>query len=46
MQASLGTNSTIIGGDIIYEQNVIRLSFDSKTKKLKSVFIGHNFKDR
>ncbi|MEJ8843999.1 hypothetical protein WG954_16520 [Lacibacter sp. H375] len=45
-QASLGSYSTIIGGDIIYEQNIIRLSFDKKTKELKSVFIHHNFKDR
>ena len=45
-QASLGSYSTIIGGDIIYEQNIIRLSFDRKTKELKSVFIHHNFKDR
>jgi hypothetical protein len=45
-QASLGSYSTIIGGDIIYEQNIIRLLFDRKTKELKSVFIHHNFKDR
>lgn len=43
---SIGFNSSLIGGDIIYLQNIIRLSFDSKTKELKSVFIHHNFKDR
>jgi hypothetical protein len=45
-QASIGSYSTIIGGDIVYEQNIIRLSFDSKTSELKSVYIHHNFKDR
>jgi hypothetical protein len=44
--ASVGSYSSLIGGDIIYMQNIIRLLFDSKTKELKSVFIHHNFKDR
>jgi hypothetical protein len=44
--ARLGSYSSLIGGDIIYMQNIIRLMFDSKTKELKSVFIHHNFKDR
>ena len=43
---SLGSYSSLIGGDIIYLQNIIRLSFDRKTSELKSVFIHHNFKDR
>jgi hypothetical protein len=45
-KASLGTYSTIIGGDIIYMENVIRLSFDKTTKELKAIYIHHNFKDR
>jgi hypothetical protein len=45
-QATLGSYSMLIGGDIFYEKNVIRLSFDSKTSELKEVFIHHNFKDR
>ena len=45
-KASLGSYSTIIGGDIIYQQNVIRISFDRQTKELTDVFIHHNFKDR
>lgn len=45
-QATVGSYSSIIGGDIIYEQNIIRLSFDIRTKELISVFIHHNFKDR
>ena len=45
-QLSFGSYSSIIGGDIIYELNVIRLSFDKKTNELKAVFIHHNFKDR
>ena len=44
MNASIGSYSTILGGDIIYEQNIIRLSFDIKTTELKAVFIHHNFK--
>lgn len=43
---SLGSISSLIGGDIIYQQNIIRLSFDRKTNELKAVFIHHNFKDR
>lgn len=43
---SLGSYSSILGGDIVYLQNIIRLSFDSKTSQLKSLFIHHNFKDR
>lgn len=43
---SLGSYSSLIGGDIIYLQNIIRLSFDRKTNELKTVFIHHNFKDR
>jgi hypothetical protein len=43
---SLGSYSFLIGGDIVYLQNIIRLSFDRKTNELRSVFIHHNFKDR
>lgn len=43
---SLGTYSYPIGGDIIYLQSVIRISFDKKTNELTDVFIHHNFKDR
>lgn len=43
---SLGSYSSLLGGDIIYMQNIIRLAFDGKTSELKSVFIHHNFKDR
>jgi hypothetical protein len=43
---SLGSYSSLIGGDIIYLQNIIRLAFDRKTSELKSVFIHHNFKER
>jgi hypothetical protein len=43
---SLGSYTSLIGGDIIYLQNIIRLSFDKKTSELKAVFIHHNFKDR
>jgi len=45
-EATVGSFSTIIGGDILYGENVIRLSFDRKTKELIAVFIHHNFKDR
>ena len=45
-KASLGSYSTIIGGDIIYKESVIRLSFDKTTKGLKALFIHHNLKDR
>ncbi|MFD2920199.1 hypothetical protein ACFS6H_10795 [Terrimonas rubra] len=45
-QASLGYYSKIIGGDIIYGENIIRLTFDSNTTELKAVYIHHNFKDR
>lgn len=45
-KASLGSYSTIIGGDIIYKESVIRLSFDKTTKRLKALFIHHNLKDR
>jgi|CXWL01.1.fsa_nt_gi hypothetical protein len=41
-----GTYRTIIGGDIIYKQNIIRLSFDPQNKELTSVLIHHNFRDR
>ncbi len=43
---SLGSYSSLIGGDIMYRQNIIRLSFERKTSELKAVFIHHNFKDR
>jgi hypothetical protein len=43
---SSGSYSSLIGGDIIYLENIIRLLFDSKTSELTSVFIHHNFKDR
>jgi len=43
---SLGSFSSIIGGDIVYLQNIIRLSFDKKTRQLNAIFIHHNFKDR
>lgn len=45
-QVSLGYYSKIIGGDIIYGENVIRLAFDSNTTELIAVYIHHNFKDR
>jgi hypothetical protein len=45
-KASLGSYSTVIGGDIIYEQNIIRLSFDKKRNELKSLFVHHNFTER
>ena len=45
-QVVLGSYKAIIGGDIIYQQNIIRLSFDKRTNELTSVFIHHNFKDR
>jgi hypothetical protein len=43
---SLGSYSFPIGGDIIYLRNIIRISFDKKTKELTDVFIHHNFTDR
>ncbi len=43
---SLGSYSYPLGWDIVYEQNIIRLSFDKKTSGLTDVFIHHNFKDR
>ncbi len=45
-QLSFGSYSSINGGDIIYEQNMIRLAFDTKTNELKMIFIHHNFKDK
>ena len=45
-EAVIGSYRTIIGGDIIYKQNIIRLTFDRQTKELTSVIIHHNFKDR
>lgn len=45
-EATFGSYKTIIGGDIIYKQNIIRLAFDRQTKELTEVFIHHNFKDR
>ncbi len=42
---SLGSISSLLGGDIIYLENIIRLSFDRKTNELKAVFIHHIFKD-
>ena len=44
--ASVGSYSSNIGGDIVYQQSVIRIVFDTKTNELKSVFIHHNLKDR
>jgi hypothetical protein len=43
---SIGSYSHPLGGDIIYQQNIIRLSFDKNTKELTDVFIHHNFKDQ
>ena len=40
------SNQRIIGGDIIYEKNIIRLSFDQKTREMNAVYIHHNFKER
>ncbi len=45
-KVNLGSYSRILGGDLIYQQNVIRLSFYKNTKELTAVFIHHNFKDR
>jgi len=45
-EATLGSYSTVLGGDIIYKENIIRLSFDQRTNALVEVFIHHNFKDR
>lgn len=46
MNMKLATYNRLLGGDIIYGENVIRLRFDSKTDELTEVFIHHNFKDR
>lgn len=43
---SLGSYSYLLGGDIIYQKSIIRISFDKKTNELTNVFIHHNFKDR
>ena len=42
---NFGSISTLIGGDIIYKKNFIRLSFDSKTSQLTNVYIHHNFQN-
>jgi len=43
---TFGSYESILGGDLFYKQNTIRLSFDSQKNKLKSIFIHHNFKER
>ncbi len=42
---TFGSFSRILGGDLIYTKNLIRLSFDSKTNKLTYVYIHHNFQN-
>jgi hypothetical protein len=42
-KVTAGSYTRIIGGDIIYSKNFIRLSFDSKTDQLTYVYIHHNF---
>lgn len=42
---NFGSISRIIGGDIVYKKNFIRLSFDSKTNQLTYVYIHHNFRN-
>jgi hypothetical protein len=43
---SFGSYTGLLGGDIVYGENVIRLAFDKQTSELISVFIHHNFKER
>jgi hypothetical protein len=43
---SFGSYSQVIGGDIMYQESIIRISFDRLTDELTGVFIHHNFKDR
>ncbi len=38
--------SAILGGDLVYMDNLIRLSFDNTTEELTAVFIHYNFKDK
>lgn len=45
-EAVIGSYKRIIGGDIVYKENIIRLSFDNQTNELTEVVIHHNFKDR
>ncbi len=48
-EVSLGASPgirKIIGGDIVYKENIIRLSFDPSIEQLTTVLIHHNFKDR
>lgn len=42
---SMGAYTYLIGGDIIYLKNIIRISLDQETKELLEVFIHHNFRD-
>jgi len=41
-----GSYETILGGDIFYGEQTIRLAFDSKTNKLTSVFFHYGFKNQ
>lgn len=41
-EVSYGSHKTIIGGELIYQQNIIRLAFDKQTRELTEVFIHHN----
>lgn len=43
---SIGTYTYPVGGDIVYKESIIRISFDKQTNELTDVFIHHNFKDR
>jgi len=43
---NFGDYESILGGDLLYKQNIIRISFDSEKETLKSIFIHHNFKER
>jgi hypothetical protein len=45
-KGTVGYYSSILWGDIIYQENVIRLMFDIKTSELTTVYIHHNFKNR
>jgi hypothetical protein len=44
-EMSYGSNKTIISGELIYQQKIIRLAFDRQTKELAEVFIHHNSKE-
>ena len=39
-----GGKKTIIGGEILYQKDIIRLSVDKKTQEITAVNFYHNFK--